>query len=291
MNLIGVYKNGNYDVSIFDDGTKIRENNSDFFEPSFPESMDAKITDFCNLNCPFCHENSSEKGLHGNILQSDFINTLRPFTEIALGGGNTISHPDLIPFLKKLKAKNVFASITVNQVHFEKNQELLSYLRDEELIRGLGVSVMRVSDNLISLLKKYPNAVLHVINGVVDLSNLAKLYNKNLKLLILGYKMFRRGKDYYSESVEKNKQLMYDNLGEILKRFSVVSFDNLAIKQLEVKRFLSDEEWNEFYMGDDGKYTMYIDMVKQEFAKSSTSTKRHGLLPNVVDMFNVVRCE
>lgn len=42
MNLIGQYKNGNYTVSIYDDGTKIRENDLDFFEPAFPESMDIK---------------------------------------------------------------------------------------------------------------------------------------------------------------------------------------------------------------------------------------------------------
>ena len=43
------YPNGNYIVSIdLDNGTKIRENDLDFFEPSTVESMDIKITNSCN---------------------------------------------------------------------------------------------------------------------------------------------------------------------------------------------------------------------------------------------------
>ena len=38
MNLLGEYTNGNYNVHIFDDGTKIRENDLDNLKPSFPEN-------------------------------------------------------------------------------------------------------------------------------------------------------------------------------------------------------------------------------------------------------------
>ena len=67
MNLIGSYMNGNYKVSIFDDGTKIRENDLDFFEPNTVESMDIKITNKCDKGCPMCHEDSKPNGIHGDI--------------------------------------------------------------------------------------------------------------------------------------------------------------------------------------------------------------------------------
>lgn len=35
---------------------------------------------------------------------------------------------------------------------------------------------------------------------------------------------------------------------------------------------MTDEEWNEFYMGDDGTMTYYIDMVERKFARSSTAS-------------------
>jgi hypothetical protein len=289
MNLLGEYKNGNYRVEIFDDGTKIRETNDDSFISVFPECMDVKITNCCDMNCPYCHENSTTNGLHGNILQAEFINSLHSFTELAIGGGNPLSHPDLIEFLKLLNKKNIIANITVNQKHFIDNQPMLQYLVGEKLIYGLGVSFTKPTDELIMCLNMFPNAVLHIINGVVNVEDLQKLYDQDFKILILGYKQLRRGNDYYSEIVKNNKSIIYKELPNIIKRFQIVSFDNLAIEQLNVKRLMSDKQWNEFYMGDDGQFTMYIDMVNKEFARSSTSTERYKIKNNIVDMFNVIK--
>ena len=289
MKIEGIYKNGNYKVVIFDDGTKIRETKEDKFIASFPECMDIKITNYCERNCPYCHEASSTKGKHGDILNVDFINTLKPYTELAIGGGNPLSHPDLFEFLKLLKEKKIIANMTVNQKDFEECVEDLYYLSKEKLIRGLGISLVNPTAKFVDKIKDFPNAVIHVINGVVKLDDLKKLYNQDLKMLILGYKQFRRGNDYYSEEVEKNKSLIYEHLKEITEHFKVVSFDNLALKQLEVKRLMTEEEWNEFYMGDDGSFTMYIDMVNKQFAKSSISTERYNLLSNIEEMFQVVK--
>lgn len=74
------------------------------------------------------------------------------------------------------------------------------------------------------------------------------------------------------------------------KLFKVISFDNLAIEQLDVKRIVPDDKWEEFYMGDDGSFTFYIDMVKGEFAKNSLSQERYPIGDISVDeMFNAIR--
>lgn len=292
MNLLGRYTNGNYHVHIFDDGTKIRENDLNNLTPSFPENIDLKITDYCDRGCLFCHENSTTKGIHGDILNQEFIDTIQPFTELALGGGNPLDHPDLVEFLKKLRSKNILANITVNQKHFFDNKKYVDFLVSEKLIYGLGVSVTEVTDELLDLLKENPNIVVHVIYGVITEEEFKKLYDNNLKVLILGYKIFRRGEIWLSRKEEEfsvNSKWLFDELGEATKHFKVVSFDNLAIRQLEVKRLMSESDWNNFYMGDDGQFTMYIDMVKKEFASSSTSTNRQLILDNIEDMFNVVR--
>lgn len=295
MKLLADYKNGNYRVEIFDDGTKIRETIDELdnkFVPDFPESFDLKITDKCTgTMCAFCHENSGPDGLHGDILNAEFIDTLRPYTELAIGGGNPLEHPDLIKFLEVLKSKNIIANLTVNQKHFVENFDLLKQLSDDKFIYGLGVSLTNPTENVVGYFQSIPNIVIHVINGIVTESSLEKLYDKNLKILILGYKLFRRGSDYYGPDVEGKKSMLYNLLPKLTKKFKVVSFDNLAIKQLDVKRLLSEEKWNEFYMGDDGQYTMYIDMVKKQFARSSTSIKRYGIMNDIVDMFDIVRSE
>nr|DAR20159.1 MAG TPA: DNA-directed RNA polymerase subunit A'' [Caudoviricetes sp.] len=212
------------------------------------------------------------------------------------GGGNILEHPDLIPFLEKLKEKKVIANITVNQIHFEKEQELIKKLVDEKLIYGLGVSLVKSTDKFINLMKQYPNAVVHTINGVLTEFDVKAMENNNLKMLILGYKHLRRGNEYFEherERIEANQNWLYKNLDNITCKFKVVSFDNLAIEQLNVKRLMSDKEWDEFYQGDDGSSTYYIDMVERKFARSSTAPfdKRYDLLDSVDDMFEVIRNE
>lgn len=295
MSIWKKYKNGNYTVKFNTaDGTKIRETEEDDFIAEFPENMDVKITNQCNMGCIFCHEDSKEDGLHGNILNPKFIDTLRPYTEMAIGGGNPLAHPDLIPFLEKLKERRIIANMTVNQVHFVQQQELVRELVDKELIYGIGVSLVDASKEFVSLLKQYPNAVIHVINGILKPSDVEVLKDNNLKVLILGYKQFRRGVDWYKaeqDNILSKQSWLYKNLVDIINQFKVVSFDNMAIEQLEVQRLMSEDDWNEFYMGDDGNHTMYVDLVNQSFARCSVSEVRYDLLDNVVDMFNIVRSE
>lgn len=102
MKLLHSYPNGNYIVSIFDDGTKVRHNNLSYFAPDFPESIDLKISNQCDMGCRMCHENSTPDGKHGD-LSLPFLSTLRAGTELAIGGGNPLVHPDLIPFLERMK--------------------------------------------------------------------------------------------------------------------------------------------------------------------------------------------
>lgn len=296
MELLGSYKNGNTMNHIFSDGTRIRETEDDEFRFDFASNMDVKICNFCDRGCPFCHEGSTQDGKFGDILNEKFIETLHPYQEIAIGGGDATAHPDLIPFLEKLKAQKVIANITVNQVHFEKKQDLIRKLVDEKLIYGLGVSLVNPTESFINLVKRYPNAVIHVINGVLKASDVAALENNDLKMLILGYKHLRRGNDYFDSDViniKKNQEWLYENLGAILSKFKVVSFDNLALEQLDVRRLLSDRQWEEFYQGEDGTSTYYIDMVERKFAKSSTAPfdKRYDLLDSVDEMFQVVLSE
>lgn len=294
---LGEYVNGNYNVKIYNDGTKIREtiNPSDTtFDAIFPENIDLKITNKCDMNCPMCHEKSNNKGLEGDILNIPFIDTLRPFTELAIGGGNVLSHPNLKEFLHILKTKKIIANITVNQIHFEKEEALIKELIDENLIYGLGISLVNPTSDFIKKVKKYPNIVIHLINGIVTKEQLEVLYNNNLKILILGYKNFGKGKEYLIKEesfIEKNKKFLYDNLCEISKNFQTISFDNLALNQLEVKRFLTPKAWKEFYMGDDGSHTMYIDLVEKKYAKNSTSTKRYEIKEDIEKMFNTIKKE
>ena len=286
------YKNGNYVVTIFNDGTKIRQTMDDEFIPLFAENCDIKITDKCSQNCPFCYEGCTKTGKHGKLFEYRFIDSLHPYTELALNG-NDLDHPDLIKFLEFLKKKKVFANITVNQTQFTNNFDLLKNLSNDKLVYGIGVSMQKANNTLITKMSEIPNTVLHTINGILTENDINELANHDLKILILGYKELQRGINYKSnhiDNINTNKQYLYDNLQDILTKFKVVSFDNLAIEQLNVKRVVSKEDWQEFYIGDDGNFTFYIDMVKGEFSKNSIAKDRYQIGNKTIDeMFQFIR--
>ena len=289
MKILGQYKNGNYSVTLFDDGTKIRCNDEDELIPEKPESMDILITKRCGWGCPMCHEDATPNGKHGELLHLPFLDTLLPYTELAIGGGNPLCHPQLIPFLEQCREKKLIPNMTVHAndliLHADELEELTRY----KLLFGLGVSVQQWDEGLLPYLKRFPNAVIHVINGVISIPDLQDMYDKDLKLLILGYKDFRRGVAAHSDVTDRRMKMLYTELPELVSRFKVVSFDNLSIEQLDPWRLLRAAEWNEIYMGDDGKYTMYVDLVNREFAKSSVSTERWPLLDDIKPMFDKVR--
>ena len=290
MKLLGRYQNGNYTTLIFSDGTKIRQTEDDDFRPAFAENCDIKITNMCDMNCPMCHENSTADGKHGD-LNMKFLETLHPYTELALGGGNALLHPQLVPFLEKLQKQKVIANLTVNQKHFEENIDFLKDLCDKKLIYGLGVSLTRADKDFVDKIKLFPTAVVHTINGMLSKEQIDVLKDNDLKMLILGFKNFRRGSTYLaanSSEIEAKQKYLYDNLGELTKHFNLISFDNLALEQLNVRRLLADKEWEQFYMGDDGTMTFYIDLVNKQFASSSISTKRYPITDSIDDMFKTV---
>lgn len=289
MNVLYNYQNGNTDVKIFSDGTKIRtfigESISDF-----PESMDVKITNYCDPTsdspiCAYCHEKSNLQGKHGdlNILWNK-IKSLPSGIELALGGGNVLAHPALTPFLVKAKEKGFISNITINQKHILDYNDILSTIVDHKLVYGIGISYQSKEklNDLVNLTTNH-NLVFHMIMGINTLQDVQDCYdfcnanNLPCKILVLGYKNYGWGINYLlkHKSIETNKYQWYIRLAKFFKIPNMIlSFDNLAIEQLSLKRYFTDEGWSKFFMGEDGKHTMYVDAVLQEFAKSSTSQNR-----------------
>lgn len=286
------YKNGNYVVQLYSDGTKIRTTENDEFIPSFSECCDVKITDYCDNGCKFCYEGCSLNGKHGELFNYPFLNTLHPYTELALNG-NDLSHPDLEKFLFFLKGKKIVTNMTVNQNHFEKNYDKLLYWSKSRLIKGLGISLNNSNCNLDRIVN-FPNSVIHVISGVFNQNDFDNLKDKNAKVLFLGYKKLGRGNNFYDINkvkIDNNISWLKNNIIDFPNHFEIISFDNLAIKQLSLKNKFS-KSWEKYYMGDDGKYTFYIDLVKGVFAKNSLSPKRFPIGNLSIDeMFKIIQNE
>lgn len=282
------YTNNNYTVKIFEDGTKIRSGKVEF-SPIFPESIDLKITNWCNLGCKYCHEKSNTKGKHS--LFKDFEGFVKCLPncgiELAIGGGDPLSHSDIFRFFKCGKFYNKILNLTVNSCHLKKHSTKIEKLRQSKQLIGLGISynknnledIERVCDS---------NTVIHVIAGVTPLEEIKNIKNK--KVLILGYKKYGFGSSFYSSDIQQNIDELTYWIGTLIKNTNNhYSFDNLAIKQLGIRRLFSDKQWDNFYMGDDGNFTMYVDLVNMEYAKSSISNRLPITNFNIEKMFENIK--
>jgi hypothetical protein len=206
-----------------------------------------------------------------------FIDRLHPGMELAIGGGDPLSHPQILKMVEYATEKKMVCNLTVNSAHIRRHQDKILELREIGL-KGLGISVEKPYFDDIGLIAD-KNTVLHVIAGITPLSFLP--YFRNRKILVLGYKQFGFGQKYYNYH-DSDIEFQLGNwrywLPTIIKRTSnSYSFDNLAIEQLKVRDFLDEEYFSKFYMGDDGQFTMYVDLVEMKFAKSSTSTTRYNI--------------
>lgn len=296
MKKVANYKNGCVDVTIYDDGTKIREWDDEKYgiepELEFPESADIKVTNFCDAGCFMCHEQSGLQGKHGNLEKlSDMIerSNLPEGIEFAIGGGNPLTTPGIEKFLETEKSRNHIINVTMNYNHISPNgkyrQQTIDYLK-RGLIKGLGVSVMDCNlENFLNdkeLQDVSSNIVIHIIEGINSFYNVKeKLFNcnwKHPKVLILGKKNFGRyGMLSEDKKAIDDKQttIWRENILDFLKEFNgVTSFDNLALERLDVLSKLPKEVVDTQWFGEEGTHTMYLDFVKEEYGRQSTSKDR-----------------
>ena len=315
------YKNGNYNVVLLSDGTKIRYGEDGIeFNAEFPESVDLNITDWCDIGCSFCYRGCTENGKHFRF-DEKYLDSLdfKPGMEIALGGGSPIKHPDLDKFCEYFTKRGCIPNITVHwsSMAIVEGGDLrhLQRLQSDGLLRGIGVSVPDLYDAQIMRVMKYhlDNTVAHVIAGIVDTNAVYQWYKSGIPVLVLGYKDMGRGKidntedgieiwneifnlrDFVHGLIDNNIpdfESVYGPVPESVK--PIISFDNLALKQMELQEVLPKEKWEELYMGDDGldgnltSASMYMDLVSKTYSRNSIDGKSYRIEDNqtVSQMFS-----
>ena len=291
MKQIARYKNGNLTTTLWDDGTRERFTMDDEFKPAFAENVDVHTSNRCDNGCAMCYANCTKDGEFGKLSGWHFLETLHRGTEMALNLNFPMAD-DFWDLLRYLKTQGIITNVTVNQNHFMKYGNVIEQMHNEGLIRAIGVSLTTPTPQFIEQIKKYPNAVIHVINGLFTEAQYEILKDNDLKVLILGYKDVGRGVEYHKTEnpyIDKNQKWLYNNLKDMVHHFKVLSFDNLSLNQLEVRRLLTDEQWEEFYGGDDGTFTFFINLVEGYFSKNSLSEVKYPIGNLSMDeMFKII---
>jgi len=285
--LLAKYRNGNCAVSLYEDGTKVREWDGEA-RPEFPESMDLKITDWCDGGCLYCHEKSTINGKHSNLEDiKKILADLPPGVEIATGGGDTMAYPFLEEYMEWAKERGLIVNMTVNAMHLYRHADRIRDLRKRKLVHGVGISYgKRFEDRILDIADR--NTVVHVIAGVDDIQGILKLARQGVTILVLGYKRFGRGVIYFDDKVQRSVDAWRYWIGPLMRSGSTISFDNLAIEQLGIESLVTPKAWENFYLGADGSHTMYVDAVQMEYAKSSVSPRKAVGDLGIREMFAVI---
>lgn len=281
MEILKQYQNGNATVTLLDDGTRIITTNDNEFNFDWCLNIDIRTSTKCSFGrnprtgkgvCDFCHESSKTTGHECDYeaLRVKLIG-LPEGIELAVGCNEFTS--GLYEFILWCGLQGYIVNLTVNQGHLNRDFEGLKMITEQGFVKGFGISYRsELKWDVPQYFLDYPNTVFHVIAGIDKFQDIEELYKRGVKkILLLGYKKFGFGVDFYNEEVEKNIKEWYWWVRKIFDKYETISFDNLALEQLNIRRFLPDKQWEEF---NQGEYSMYINAVEQYFAPSSRSTKK-----------------
>ena len=126
------YKNGNIQVTFFTDGTKTMEYEEKPF-PYFPESVNIKIADYCNVKHEFIYADL-------NKLRAILI-SLPAGVELNIEGDAALKHPDLIEFLVWCQSRGLICNLIVKHVFLKEYRAIIETLVEENLVIDIIVPI------------------------------------------------------------------------------------------------------------------------------------------------------
>ncbi len=290
------YINGNAEITLYKDGTRVITSEDDALRLEYPLNIDIRLSERCSFGlnpttgasvCSFCHESATTDGADADY--EYLLKLLEPLPvgiELAIGA-NSVS-TGLVEFVHACSNNGFIVNLTVNQGHTHRMYDNLIKLIDNRHINGLGISYregMRVPPRA---LLEYENTVVHVITGLDNLETVLGLSEHYNKILVLGEKDFGFNKGKVKLASDSHTT-WYRNIHKLFKTFKIVSFDNLALEQLNVKRFVKN--WEQMYQYE---YSFYINAVQKYYSPSSRSDERAlcdevGILENLKQLHTRLR--
>lgn len=263
-------------VALFNrvDGTKIRFAVGSYTKAKRPELVDIKITDWCDVGCTFCYQNSTLQGRHASMDNMrtviDRLAKARVF-EVALGGGETTGHPQFVEILRLFSEAGVVPNFTT------KKPAAVRRLWDtiSPWVGGFAYSA-ETAGQVISaakLLRDVPKerASLHYVMGLGDrehfVNYLRAANSVGWRVTLLGYKTTGRGKDViphpYDWWIDAVNQLIQE--GECPS----LSVDTPLAEQYDGLMPVEKH----MYHTREGAFSMYVDAVAMTMGASSFDEK------------------
>jgi len=262
-------------------------------EPSVPDLVDMKITDFCDKNCSYCYMGSTEKGKHASIWDIGrylyILSTHRVF-EVAFGGGEPTKHPDFLHFLVTAKNYGIVPNFTTKNLNWMYDKEFVKIVKNN--VGKFAYSANNVYDvqlflymlNFCSI--DYEKASLQVVDGVVSKEQFSSIlelaYNSGIGVVLLGYKNSGRGSSF--SKLDTQWQDVVESLGK-RNIYPKLSVDTSIAKNYDLGSVPKLT-----YYSEEGKYSMYIDAVNKKYGASSFTKNLYDFDPKSFN-FRSIRAE
>lgn len=267
--------------------------NFDTYIASAPELVDIKLTDWCDLACKFCYQDSTKKGLHApfQAIKAIIDDLARAGVfEVALGGGEPMSHPDFLAILKYCRSKDIVPNFTTKNYKALATPEFVQYA---DLCGSVGVSIATPDD--VADLMQYDDKIqvsfhkisLQVAMGAQSEDDFKSMLTmledtKSFRgMILLGYKDVGRG--HRAKGVRWYEHGRVDG-GDAIAIFKAFQTNRRRVHQwgpymtlsMDTEMVRSTEKYlekhgvrAELYMKNEGRVSCYIDAVSMKIAPSS----------------------
>lgn len=181
-----------------------------------------EITNICNLNCSFCHNNKREKKFMSVSDFSHIIDEVKPYTNYVYlhVKGEPLLNPNLDIFLDICDSNDLFVNITTNGTLLKKN---FAILNKHKCIRQLNISLHSENDD-----EDYLSDVFSVCSSLSD-----RIYISYRLWTLNNFELDKKSTEvvekiilYYSLSTDIVEKLYKDNQVKIYEN-TYVNKDNL----------------------------------------------------------------
>lgn len=279
------YYNGNYWV-IIGPKRKLRlqlGGESLPLQPEKPELVDLKITDYCDMGCPYCYQGSTEEGKHADrkYIRDLFSEWDDHIYEIAIGGGEPTSHPDFADIVSMLNRSGYIVNFTTKSITWMNNKGTIDAVK--ESVSGIAYSPSNIPDAR-KFIEAHDEFVgdscelyLHIIPELMGEERFAEFvsfvdeenkdrWRNRIHLTLLGYKTTGRGSSFDVGHMDKLIEIAMSPkrtpVGIDTKIASDYE-DDLREKNVSKKLYTTTE----------GEFSMYVDAVEKKASKSSYETE------------------
>lgn len=293
-------KNQDYVIQDSEKGTIYRisfTNDCETKKAEFPTLVDISITSFCDKGCPFCYQSSTKSGKHADLnVVKNVLNELKNngCLEVVFGGGEPTSHPKIAEILEHAKGLGLVVGLTT------KNYNLHSHKKANEILSNINTlaiscNSMEETKNAVGCFKECYK-INHKFTGyyqtILGLNSLDSLmeqfeyvkdnndyHDDNFNLL--GFKNFGFGKDQIPNDVE--------GWIERIKEANEWNQLNIGVDSIIVKKYkdelLSNGVDYKYLVGEEGKFSCYIDCVENKISASSFTDVKFDFDSNWLQTF------